>query len=209
MCAELADLAMQLARAAAARALADWAAPEEPPAEAPQPAEPPAPPAAAQPADLPAPRATAATNPGRAAPSRPASAKPGDPALLFTRLAATVRDCIALEARLAAAPPAIATRTLRADPRRTFIRDVVRLSTTNNPDRAEINRDAAKRLDEHIAADPDQTVPMIKLLEAICEEFGIEIDWATLPDAYLDPICEAVGETGDAPDPCATDPPWP
>ena len=34
MCAELADLAMQLARAAAARALTDWAEPEQSPATA-------------------------------------------------------------------------------------------------------------------------------------------------------------------------------
>jgi len=85
MCAELADLAMQLARAAAARALTESAEPQQSPAtaepESMQPAEPQLP---QLPQPLPAPRRAASRSTTTHAP------KPTDPATLFTRLAAVV-----------------------------------------------------------------------------------------------------------------------
>jgi hypothetical protein len=235
MCAELADLAMQLARAAAARTLADWADPEEPPAPAEhatpavephstQTAEPPSP-QAAEPSP---PRETAAhANP---APTRRAYGprlslprlslprlslpRPTDHALLFTRLAAVVRDCITLEARLAGAGLAphrasnTRTQPLPADPRRALLREILGRAVEKHPARAALNRDITTRLDQHLQADPDQTLHPTEILEKICNEFQIEPDWANLPDEFLDAICEGLEDPGeDAPDPRATSPP--
>jgi hypothetical protein len=211
LCAELADLAMQLARAAAARTLADWAEPEASPPPEPHIAQPAAPfPQATEPhAD----RETApAATPHRSTVYlvRPSAAKPTDPAVLFTRLAAVVRDCIALEARLAAAPTAASAAralTRRADPRRVPLREVFRRTTENHPDRAALTRDIAARLDEYLAADPDQTIAPAQILDAICDEFDIDIDFATLPDEYLFALSGTAEEAEDDLEPCATSPP--
>jgi len=205
MCAELADLAMQLARAAAARTRADWAEPEVPPT-----AEPTFLPAAApqsdpetaphsNPAPAPTPRRVAATAPY----------KQTEPALLFNRLAATVRDCIALEARLAAgAAPTTRARTLqlRADPRRAPLREAFDRATEKHPDRADLRRETTTRLDEELTADSDQTLALGNLFFTICDELGIEIDIAQLPDEFLF-LSETIDSHDDAPDPRATSPP--
>jgi hypothetical protein len=210
MCAELADLAMQLARAAAARTLADWAEPEPSPAAEPLLAPAPAPPSphAVQPPPTrqAAPRAHA---PGTASPRQT------DPALIFTRLAAVVRDCITLEARLAGGLGAGAAQTSRArfqplpaDPRRSLLREILTRATVNHPDRIALNRDIAARVEEHLEADPDQTLHPVEILEYIREEFQVEADWANLPDEYLDAICEGLEDPGqDTPEPRATSPP--
>jgi len=208
---------MQLARAAAARTLAYWAE-----CEAPQTAEPLSDHAAAPPsqqAAQPRPdRQTAPhTNPAPPRPaSRPATAasyKPTDPAVLFTRLAAVVRDCIALEARLSAgatAAPGDRTprdRTLRADPRRTLLNDALRKATKNHPDSAGLMREATTRLDEQLAADPDQTIHPGRLFFDLCEELGIEPDYAKLPDAIIFGAYGPADQDEDEPDPRATSPP--
>jgi hypothetical protein len=206
VCAELADLAMQLARAAAARTLADWAEPENPPAATPHPAQ------SARPQIAPQaePHADHETAPHADPAHRtPAAAKQTAPAIIFIRLAAVVRDCMALEARLAAAAPTsapeIRTKIPRADPRRVPVRETIRLSTANHPDSAEINRKAAARLDERLAADPDQTIAPGDLLDALCGELGIKINYATLPTEYLNALCGPPSEGH--PDPHATYPP--
>jgi hypothetical protein len=219
MCAELADLAMQLARAAAARALAGQAEPDQPPsittAEPPA-GEPPAP----QPLQAVQPPHTRQTAP-RATPApraqpvyAPTAYRPTDPALLFTRLAAVVRDCITLEARLAGglgAGPAQTSRArpqpLPADPRRTLLREILTRATVNHPERIALNREIAARVDEHLQADPDQTLHPTEILEKICNEFQIEPDWANLPDEFLDAICEGLEDPGAELDPRATSPP--
>jgi len=253
MCAELADLAMQLARAAAARALTDRAEPEPPPAAEPQSirvaepqsmrvaepqpmqaaepqpmqaaepqpmqaAEPqpmqaaePQPLQAAEPLSLPA----AAAHPTRETAPRPptiriASPRQIDPALLFTRLAAVVRDCITLEARLAAA--ATDTRgphplTPRADPRRAPLREILDLATQNHPGRAALNREITTRLEEHLAADPYHTVNPAQILDAICDEFAIDLDLAKVSDDHLDVLCGTEDDPDDDFDPRATSPP--
>ena len=226
MCAELADLAMDLARAAAARTLADWAEPSEPQDDQQiiQTAEPPL----IQPAEPQADREAAPhANPARSLSARPAttaSAKPTDPALLFTRLAAIVRHCIALESRLAASAAGISSAagtsnpggTSRAptrqppDPRRPKLQEALRLVTTGHPDRAALLRETTARADEHLAADPDQTIEIPDLLINICEELGIEINFKTLPDEFLFTTYDPVDFDDSAPDPRATSPPqWP
>jgi hypothetical protein len=195
MCAELADLGMQLARAVAARALTDWTEPPEQAAPESEPTPAPDVPARAAPSL----RTTGAT-------LRAPSCKSIDPALLFTRLAATVRDCIALEARLAAGPaptPRALSRTLRADPRRTRLRETFNQITKHHPDRTELMRDITTRLDEALAADPTQTTQPPEIFFTICDQIGIDIDLATLPDEYLDFITDPTNP----PDPCATSPP--
>ncbi len=213
MCAELADLAMGMARAAAARALADWAEPEQPPPADQQlneSAEPLTQPAEPHAAHEPAPHTDTVRS---LQASRPAtSAKPTDPALLFTRLAAIVRDCIALEARLAASA-AGTSNTSRAplrqppDPRRPKLQEALRLVTTGLPDRAALLRETTARADEHLAADPDQTIEIPDLLINICEELGIEINFKTLPDEFLFTNNDPIDVDAPAPDPRATSPP--
>ena len=223
MCAELADLAMQLARAAATRALTDLADPEALPAAAPQstqaaapqpteaaappPPQPPEPPSllAAEPHQA---RATAP----RASAIRIASPTHIDPALLFTRLAAVVRDCIALEARLAAGltnTRATSTRALprEADPRRAPLRAILDLATQNHPARAALNRDITARLEEHLQADPFQTINPAQILDAICDEFAVALDVGKVGDEHLDLLIGAADGPADGPDPRATSPP--
>ena len=154
-------------------------------------AEPPANPAAA-------PRRSTAT----------ASHKPTDPAVIFTRLAATVRDCIALEARLSAGATATPRdRTRPADPRRTLLNDAFRKATKNHPDSAGLMREATTRLDEQLAADPDQTIHPGRLFFDLCEELGIEPDYAKLPDAIIFGAYGPADQDEDEPDPRATSPP--
>ncbi len=213
LCAELADLAMGLARAAAARTLTDWAEPEQPSLT--QPAEPQADrePAESHANPAPAPRPLASR------PSTPSSAKPADPAVLFTRLAAIVRDCIALEARLAASAAGTSNtaNTSRApmrqppDPRRAKLQEGLRLVTTGHPDRAALLRETTARADEHLAADPDQTIEIPDLLINICEDLGIDIDFTKRPDEFLFTTYDPPDYNDDfddvAPDPRATSPP--
>ena len=198
MCAELADLAMQLARAAAARTLDSWAEPD-PESSPTQPAEPRPEPDAPQAS----PRAQTPTH------------RQTDPAVLFTRLAATVRDCIALETRIAAnAPnPQTATRAaaLRADPRRTPLRNAFAYILKNHPDRAHLHPQTSARIDDELTDDPDQTIEPAFLLCSLCQEYGIEIDWAHIPDEFMfmppPPSKPRDDQDGEAPDPHATDPP--
>jgi len=209
MCAELADLAMQLARVAAARALANWAEPEEsPPAAEPQFAQSAEPPFAQT------------AEPLSAQPAAPHPPKQIDPATHFTRLAAVVRHCIALEARLAAAGnasaptavrPSTRAATLIADPRRSRLREALCQVTKTHPNRVEVITEANSRLDEELLDDPDQTIDPPDILFALCDEFAIEIDFAQLPDKYLfaDAELESLKTRHyqDIPTPHATSPP--
>jgi hypothetical protein len=171
----MADLAATLARAAAARALAaEQGEPEEPQAAdlEPEPAR--------EPRAMPA-----ATRPhAQASFLRLPSCKAIHPALLFIRLVATMRACITLEARLAGAAPA-ASRTPHADPRREKLREAFRHVTQHRADRAEQLRHLDTRLDEVLAADTAQTRDAPEILCTICDERGIDIDFAHLPDKYL------------------------
>ena len=196
--AELADLGAQLARHAAAHALAEEAAaplPSEPVAEPP-------PKPASEPLTNPALVAATLRAPSLRAPS----IKPIGWAVLFTRLVACVRDTVALEARLAGFTATDSRATdllLRADPRRATLRDGFRHVTKNHPDRIDLLRDSNVRLDEELAADPTQKRDIPDLFFSLCDELGIEIDLARLPDVYLgfefDP--------NNPPDPRATSPP--
>jgi len=182
MLAELQELGMQLARATAARALAELAQPETPeeleaePHSEPQAAEPP-------------PQAAPATQrPASARPPGTSSKKPTDPVTAFIRLAAAICELIALEANLAAGPAlsrGLASAALRADPRRAHLREAFRELTENSPDRAALRRETAARCDAELAADPDQTRTLPQIFFPICEAFGIEPDPARLSDEII------------------------
>ena len=213
MCAELADLGMQLARAAAARTLDSWAEPAPAPAHEPtQSTEPP--PTQPEDSQLEADAAQASRRPGSPRAQTP-TYRPTDPAILFTRLAATVRDCIALETRIAAnAPnPQTATRAaaLRADPRRTPLRNAFAYILKNHPDRAHLHPQTSARIDDELTDDPDQTIEPAFLLCSLCQEYGIEIDWAHIPDEFMfmppPPSKPRDDQDGEQPDPHATSPP--
>jgi hypothetical protein len=210
LCAELADLGMDLARAVAAIARADLAEPAEPPTPAEPAQEPPEPEVA--PTTRPAPAARTPRAAGLSV--RAASCKSGDPALIFTRLAACVRASIALEASLAAGltPTSHAmSRARRADPRRAPLRDIFRRITEDHPDRADLVRETTARIDADLEADPDRALDLSQLFFTICEDFGIEVDLAKCPDPFLglapDPAAPDEAPTN-PPDHRATSPPW-
>ena len=191
---------MQLARVVAARALTDWAEPEAPQATEPEPlSEQAAEAPIHQPAPHPKPRGTASA----------ASPKQADPAVLFTRLAAVVRACIALESRIAAgAPEAPSATTFRpADPRLELLREGFGIVIKNHPDRAKLMREATTRLAEKLATDPDHALQPARFLIAVCEDLGIELDLGKLADKYLFKPKKAAPHSTQAPVPQATYPP--
>ena len=192
---------MTLARAAAARALTDWAEPEAPPTAEPEPLSEQA---AEAPITQPAP-----TKPRRTATASAASPKQADPAVLFTRLAAVVRACIALESRIAAgAPEAPSATTFRpADPRLELLREGFGIVIKNHPDRAKLMREATTRLDEKLATDPDHALQPARFLIAVCEDLGIELDLGKLADKYLFKPKKPAPHSTRAPVPQATYPP--
>ncbi len=183
--AELIDLGMQLARAAAARALIDLAKPEAPAADEPAtlepqpPPDPPEKPPTERPPEAPIRRATLRS---------PATPKPIDPAQLYIRLTTAICSCIALQTRLTQGPAATQTAldpAIRTDPRRAPVREGFRIVTFENPDKVLLLREAGLRLDEELAADPERTRDIPELLHAICEDLAIEIDYSQLPNEYL------------------------
>ena len=216
---------MQLARAAAARTITTWAEPEQPPAAEPPsthlPETPPTP--AAQPQAHPETAPHANPVPTRRAPNRaasPASSKQTDPAILFTRLAAVVRDCVALEARLSATTRAAsraASRPRRADPRRAHLREALLYVSENYldvtktyPDRADLVRNIDTLIDKALACDTEQSFRPGALLLSISSELGIRPDLAARPDKYLPAYADMLdidAVLSRAPYPRATSPP--
>jgi hypothetical protein len=164
MCRDLADIAMELAQLAAARARVSLAV-DSPPAES-------------------------GPEPQAAATRRPPP-KTIDPAVLFTRLSRSVQQTIALEARIAGDAPKAgpaSRKTLRADPRWNIIREIIKIATEKHPDRNEIRREAEARLNEELQADPDQTATTRQTLQTIIDEVGIEVDYNQLPNELLHPL---------------------
>jgi hypothetical protein len=176
--AELVDLGMQLARATAAKALADLAQPETPEEQ-----EPPEPPAAPEPLE-----AAPAATPRRATTRSPGPPKQPDPVTAFLRLATAVCACIALEAQIALGPvtPASAfSPTLRADPRRKPLRDAIIQITERDPDRIDLRRALLARIDADLTLDPDRHQNVHEVFCHILDDFELEPDMSKLSDEII------------------------
>jgi hypothetical protein len=185
MLAELQELGMQLARATAARALADLAQPD-PPEEAEEPEPEP------HPAPLPAePRQETAPATPRRTPTRPTAAtnkKPPDPVTAFIRLAAAICELIALEAQITAGPAPIRGQIspqLRADPRRLPLIEALNDQIKKHPDRTALRRQIASFLDTELTADPDQEKDASEFFFVTLNHFDIEVDYNLVPDLLL------------------------
>ena len=191
MLAELAELGMQLARATAAKALADLAAPEQPEDEP-------------EPLAAEAPSEAALATPPRRISTTPAGARKTDPVTSFIRLATAVCEIIALEAGLAAGPaasrPGLVSPALRADPRREPLLKAFREVTEHKQDRSAARYEFARLLDEELTADPDQILGYPEIFYPICMSLGIELDVSKLSD-------QIIGMDPPAEDPRATSPP--
>jgi hypothetical protein len=116
-------------------------------------------------------------------------ARTADPAALFTRLSRSVQQSIALEARLAAGQTSPAReargRTVRSDPRRSPLRNMVTIFTAKHPDQTALQRRSSEQIDTELAADPEQTVALCAILETVCEDLGIKADYNLLPNDLL------------------------
>jgi len=186
---------MQLARATAARALADLAVPEAPEQQ------PEAPQSERQAAEPP-PEAALAVTPRRTA-ARPTttSRTPTDPGQAFIRLAAAVCELTALEAGLAARR-GTSSPAPRADPRREPLLKAFREVTEHAENRAILRYEFAFRLDNELTADPEQILGLPELFIPLCEALEIELDYAKLSDEIIGmgPATGANGEIlGDDP----------
>jgi hypothetical protein len=95
-------------------------------------------------------------------------------------------------------------------PGRGRLREACYCATVDHPDRADLLRETATRLDDELTAHPDQTVGLGNLFFDLCNELGIEVDLATLADdflvSYSETTCLDEAEIN-APDPRATSPP--
>jgi hypothetical protein len=182
MLAELAELGMQLARATAARALADLAEPEAPEE---QPEAPQSEPQAAK--RPPEPAATPRQTP-KSPTTATASRKPTDPVTSFIRLATAICEIIALEAGLAAGPAPIRGQVspqLRADPRRLLLIEALNDQIKKHPDRTALRRQIATFLDNDLTADPDQEKDASEFFFVTLNHFDIEVDYNLVPDLLL------------------------
>ena len=178
MLAELIDLGMQLARATAAKALADLAEPEPPEEQAPEfetQAEPPS-------------EAAQTATPRRTAPKSPGTPRKIDPVQSFLRLATAVCECIRLEAGLAAGPATksgLVPPALRADPRRDTLLKAFREVTEHTQDKSAVRYGFTTRLDQELTADPEKILGLPEIFYPLCQEFGIELDVSKLSDEII------------------------
>ncbi|HEX4260480.1 MAG TPA: hypothetical protein VHY76_05220 [Acetobacteraceae bacterium] len=125
----------------------------------------------------------------QAVPTAPAPNRT-DPGLAFARVARAVRQCIALEARIAAGPlPAARGRGAprpAPDPRRETVRRVVRLAAeADGLSAATLKRDIEERLDEELDADPDGEIEVEDHIAAILGDLGLGRNLARQPDEVL------------------------
>jgi hypothetical protein len=120
-----------------------------------------------------------------------------DPNLLFVRLSAMVRACIAQHARLAAGKIPAAPRARRptsqpgTDPRRHQISAILHDAIEDSPKpkevRAEIHKAVEPIIDEYLASDPLMRHAGGSAVIDICQEFDIPFDPARMPAALRYP----------------------
>ncbi|HEX4259930.1 MAG TPA: hypothetical protein VHY76_02420 [Acetobacteraceae bacterium] len=163
---ELAELGMAMARSVAKSAL-------HPP-----------------PADDTAADDTAPPDPETPATAPPQPASRSNPGLVFARLAHSVRQTIALEARIAAGGETPRrTPPPPPDPRRAVLQRAFRDAAGSGPNGApgtSFRREVDERIEDELAADPGGHLPLYDILAAICDDLGITLDHSRLPDEVLD-----------------------
>ena len=207
MLAELEELGMQLARATAAKALADLAEPDPPEEPAEEPAEQPL-------AAEPKPEAAQAATLRRTAPKSPGTPRKTDQVTSFIRLAKAVCELIALESGLAAGPATtsgLVSPALRADPRRETLLKAFREVTEYTQDRSAVRCEFTHRMDQELTADPEQILGYPEIFYPLCKALGIELDVSKLSDEIIgmSPATDADGIPIPEEDPYGDNPPTP
>ena len=181
MLAELEELGMQLARATAAKALADLAELDPPEEEAEELFSEPL-------AAEPNPEAAEAAAPCRTAPKSPGTPRKSDQVTSFIRLAKAVCELIALESGLAAGPAAtsgLVSPALRADPRRETLLKAFREVTEHTQDRSALRCEFTHRMDQELTADPEQILGYPEIFYPLCKALGIALDVSKLSDEII------------------------
>ncbi|MDT7951235.1 MAG: hypothetical protein RQ966_06990 [Acetobacteraceae bacterium] len=110
-----------------------------------------------------------------------------DPTLALARATRATTSVIALENRIAAGERAAAFTA--DDPRALALRELLHPLVAREPDpvrrrtlRARVN----ERIDDALAADLDDDLPLAEVAVVIAAEHGLTLDLATIPDEYLD-----------------------
>ncbi len=190
---ELAELGMALARSAARRALEEWEEPEAPTSRSPEPdiAATDASTSDPAPSDRPAPgmvERQGAETPGR-------GQSHSDHALAFARLSRTVRQTIALEARIAAGEIGYGARRRPSHDRSASPGLRLSQGSLHDATDAELDRAASiallrgitERLEDDPDIEPDQLPPVAETLTRICADLGIDLDLRDVPDEWPEP----------------------
>jgi hypothetical protein len=109
-----------------------------------------------------------------------------DPAIAFARYCTTVRQCIALEARLLAGPPqSKRSRKPPYDVRRNLLKRVFTEGTERYHDAKEARNILIEAGEEALAADPDGKRQIYDIVWDVCAKTGIHVDKGTLHDEML------------------------
>jgi len=200
MLAELEELGMQLARATAAKALADLAEPDPPEEEA---EELFSEPLAAEPKPE---QAAEAATPRRGAAKSSGTPRKTDQVTSFIRLAKAVCELIALESGLASGPATtsgLVSPALRADPRRETLLKAFREVTEHTQDRSAVRCEFTHRMDQELTADPDQILGYPEIFYPLCKALGIALDVSKLSDEII-----GMDDRGGDDEPIEEDPEW-
>jgi len=109
-----------------------------------------------------------------------------DPALSFARYCTTVRQCIALEARIIAGPKQSGrSRKPPYDVRRNLLKRVFTEGTEKHRDAKEARDILIEAGEEALAADPEGKKQIYDIVWETCAKTGITIDKGTLHDEML------------------------
>ena len=125
-----------------------------------------------------------------------------DPVTAFTRLARTVRQTIALEARIAnpkptrdptTPKPVDEPRELIAESARAFAKADPAATRRHGPTRTHIERHIDERIDaDDITQLIDQDMPLYVMVSTICDDLGVKCAVEDQPDENLVPLSEAL-----------------
>ena len=126
-----------------------------------------------------------------------------DPVLAFARLSCTVRQLIALEARIASpdAKARAATTPKPIDEAREFIAEATRACAKADPAATRrhgpTKRHIERNIDERLKADDvtemiEEDMPAYVIVSTMCDDLNIECDVNKQPDENLEPLSEAL-----------------